>query len=547
MERYMITKSISQFLFVIILFVFGFLALIKFNIISLNSSELPLAIVLNHNEIGLKKGSNYQLEASIYPKDVYYEKVIWSSSNPSVVSVNENTGYLESHKEGVAIIKANVLLNNLESECIVKVSKNDILVKNIKLNNEEINLIKGDSFKIGYNLLPSNATTHNFDYISSDNSIVVVNDKGVIKAVNSGKAIVTIKSRINNVSDSIVVNVYNKLNDEENDVTLTNSFVELGVGIKSKLNNFILPVYASQNINWFSTNNNVAMVSNDGNIIGISEGTAKIIATSIDGKISICEVVVKNDSTKKEEIEILDDNININVGMSKSINYNLYLSNAQTSSIKWSSSNNDVAIVENGVITAKNEGEAEIKVSILNGKFKDSVKVNVNKGNIDTKVEEIIFTNTLYNAMVNDTINLIPNIVPVNSKDYYVEWDSSDKSVAIVENGVVKCLKEGKVIITASVLDVSSSVEIIVGSVYPSLITIEDGDYFNLALNESRYLIKKIVPVNSTNQLVTWLSSNSSIVSVNENGLIKGLSKGNAIITVKTINDKSYSVNVKVS
>ena len=77
------------------------------------------------------------------PYEFYYEEIKWSSSNPSIVSINEKTGYLEAHKEGTVKIKANVLLNNLESECIVNVSKNDILVKNVNLTNEEINLLKG--------------------------------------------------------------------------------------------------------------------------------------------------------------------------------------------------------------------------------------------------------------------------------------------------------------------------------------------------------------------------------------------------------------------
>ena len=61
------------------------------------------------------------------------------------------------------------------------------------------------------------------------------------------------------------------------------------------------------------------------------------------------------------------------------------------------------------------------------------------------------------------------------------------------------------------------------------------------------YLVKKIIPTNSTNQTVTWTSSNSSIVSVDNNGMIKGLKAGTATITVKTVNNKTATVKVTVS
>ena len=72
MNKYSVMKLISKFAFVVIVLIGLFFLLIKFNIITLDSSKLPLAIVLNHDEIGLKLESSYQLEAEIFPKNVSF-------------------------------------------------------------------------------------------------------------------------------------------------------------------------------------------------------------------------------------------------------------------------------------------------------------------------------------------------------------------------------------------------------------------------------------------------------------------------------------------
>lgn len=57
-----------------------------------------------------------------------------------------------------------------------------------------------------------------------------------------------------------------------------------------------------------------------------------------------------------------------------------------------------------------------------------------------------------------------------------------------------------------------------------------------------------IMPENATNKNVTWTSSNSSVATVNEFGLITAVAEGNAIITAETEDgNKSDEINVVVT
>ena len=67
-----------------------------------------------------------------------------------------------------------------------------------------------------------------------------------------------------------------------------------------------------------------------------------------------------------------------------------------------------------------------------------------------------------------------------------------------------------------------------------------------LKAGEKLSLIASISPSDSYNKEVYWSSSNNSVVTVNNNGTIKAISKGNAVITVKT-EDGGYIATCSVT
>ncbi|WP_300351481.1 endo-alpha-N-acetylgalactosaminidase family protein [Clostridium sp.] len=79
-------------------------------------------IKLNKNNLNLKKGEKYTLKAEISPKDATNKEVIWISSNPNVVSVDEN-GNIEAKSVGEAEITVTIKDGGFKDTCKVIVTK----------------------------------------------------------------------------------------------------------------------------------------------------------------------------------------------------------------------------------------------------------------------------------------------------------------------------------------------------------------------------------------------------------------------------------------
>jgi|GEM_PF-2442485 len=81
----------------------------------------PTSIKLSDTTLALLEGDSYNLSYTILPNDANMLGVTWKSSNAAVASVNQS-GYVETYKEGVATISVTTV-NNLTASCTVTVVK----------------------------------------------------------------------------------------------------------------------------------------------------------------------------------------------------------------------------------------------------------------------------------------------------------------------------------------------------------------------------------------------------------------------------------------
>lgn len=150
---------------------------------------------------------------------------------------------------------------------------------------------------------------------------------------------------------------------------------------------------------------------------------------------------------------------------------------------------------------------------------------------------------------ITETVDLTVGVTPSNASKQ-VTWTSSNTSVATVSNGKVTAKAVGTTTITAT-STANTSVKgtaVITVTNDPILVTGISLTPTNLSisLNETATLNASVIPSNATNKSITWSTSNSSIVTVN-NGVVKGIGLGNATVTAKTVDGgftKSCLVNV---
>lgn len=210
-------------------------------------------------------------------------------------------------------------------------------------------------------------------------------------------------------------------------------------------------------------------------------------------------------------------------------------SNALNQKVKWNSSDENVLTVSaNGEIAAVSPGEATIKVTSEDGGHTDSVKISVYEHTTGIELQEQL------KIKVGDHIKLSATTLPLNTSDGSVHWESDDEYIATIDNkGVVYGVKQGNCVVKAKSVDGGYTAECVVTVEQPVAQLLLAEHNISLNVGESRKLSATVLPTNADNKSLVWSSSNSEVVTVNENGEIEALQAGNAYIKVVSVDNPS--------
>ena len=233
-----------------------------------------------------------------------------------------------------------------------------------------------------------------------------------------------------------------KIDKSDEVIELSKSNLELTVGATETLT---VKNQGNEKVNWSSSNANVAAVDN-GKVTAKAEGEAIITAKTDSGKTGECRVVVKAGEIAVESIKLDKTSVELEVGKTVKLTATITPENATNKNITWTTSNDKVATVSGGTITAKGTGDATITAKTANGKeAKCTVKV---------KAAEILATSvkldkTSLRLAVGKEETLKATIEPSNATNKTLTWTSSNTSVATVDkSGKVTAKAEGKTTIT---------------------------------------------------------------------------------------------------
>ena len=173
----------------------------------------------------------------------------------------------------------------------------------------------------------------------------------------------------------------------------------------------------------------------------------------------------------------------------------------------------------------------------------------------DDEVTSVVLNQTELTMKPDDTIQLTATVYPANAANKKMVWTSSNDEVAMVtDEGFVLAMAEGEADITATSAENSSikavchikvenekePVVTIVGIKFeesPVTISMGDTKKLNVIFN----------PVDATNKQLEWKSTKTSVVDVDQEGNIIGVSEGKAIITAKTTDGSNLTINCVVT
>ena len=230
-------------------------------------------------------------------------------------------------------------------------------------------------------------------------------------------------------------------------ITLNVNDTTLLVGEDFQLTAAVAPENATYpEVTWASDNEAVATVV-DGKVTAVAGGNANITATA-DGIVATCKVSVAVPVTA---VKLSQTEVTLNILDTIVLTATVLPENATDKSVTWSSSNEAVATVIDGKVTALTEGEASIVVKTNDGGFTDTCKVVVKIPFIH--VTSVTLDKTEITLHVEETTTLTATILPEAAMDKSVTWSSSNDEVATVSEGVVTAVAEGTATITVTTTD----------------------------------------------------------------------------------------------
>ena len=242
-------------------------------------------------------------------------------------------------------------------------------------------------------------------------------------------------------------------------ISLDSTTIHMTEGDNYTFKATILPENATLDEVFWSTNNpNVATV-NDGLIRALSEGTAIIRVTlAHTGQYAECVVLVQKRIIPVASLSLSESSIIILVGDSTVLDATIIPDSATYKDILWTSENTTIAVVESGLVKALNVGETKIKVATHDGKKCAECKVVVT----DDIYDIISFDSDTIQITEGDRFVLKTNYFSTIYSSNELSWSSSDSSVATVDNGAIKAITEGMVVIKATLAQTKKYVECIV-------------------------------------------------------------------------------------
>jgi len=206
--------------------------------------------------------------------------------------------------------------------------------------------------------------------------------------------------------------------------------------------------------------------------------------------------------------------------------------NAKDKTVIWTTSNADIATVNNGVVTAKSSaGTAIITATSRDGRMTAECFVTVGYNVTGVTLEPKTAT-----IRAGETLKLIPKVRPEDAANKKINWTTSNPAIATITDSIVTAISVGTAIITVTTEegDFTATSTITIQPGIPVTGITLDLPTAMIEPNKTLQLTATIQPDSATNKSVTWKSSNTNIATVNSNGLVTAKNNGTATITVTT-------------
>ena len=493
-----------------------------------NVMYAPTSLTLNKTSMKLMVGeTNDTLTGTV--NEGAASGITLSSSNTRYVKITN--GKLVGVKAGTATITAKTY-NGVKATCKVTVCA---APKSVSFKNKSLTIGCGESVETA--IVYSPATAYSVcTYTSGDPSVATVDPvTGVITGVKAGTVAITAKPQKGTAGVCTVV-----VCPAPTSVSLSQSSYEIAQGMSMTLVPILSPGSAGH-CSFESSDPSVVSVDANGVLKGVKAGTATVKVTTYNGFPISCSVTVtpapaslRYDFTKITMLK--GDSIQIPEPTAYDVNGNVC-----PSTYTYSSSSTRYATVSGSSVKGVKTGTITITAKSYNGKtasFKLTIASSISGLTLVPSAAELYTNGGDYVEQLQLQVGIASGTVAT------LIYTSSDPSIAsVTQDGLVTPLAPGTVTITAKAISgASTSATITVKHLSTSIKL--DAESIELGEGES-YQLHPALDADST-AILTYTTTDESVVSVDENGLMKAVGKGKAVVAVTMQDGTSASMAVNV-
>lgn len=169
-------------------------------------------IDINIDNQELQKGETKQLQITILPQEANDHKVLYSSSNPKVATIDDR-GNIKAISSGTSVITVKAEENNIQNQITITVYSK---VTGITLEKNEFYIPIGEQVQINGIVEPDDANEKGILYSCSNEEVANVQENGIIIANKEGKCIISVCSKENpDIKTELRVFVVRKMDESE--------------------------------------------------------------------------------------------------------------------------------------------------------------------------------------------------------------------------------------------------------------------------------------------------------------------------------------------
>lgn len=479
-------------------------------------------MTLSETAVTARIGNTVQLRATITPDNATNQNVTWKSSNTNVATVSKN-GLVTMKAAGTASIICTSEDNpSVQAFCNVTVLK---AVSGVSLDIESKEMYVGENYRLTYLVTPSDASTPEVIWTSTNTSVVEVDATGMLTAKGVGQAEIIIKTVDGSYMDLCTIVVMQK----PTNVKLAITNLTMNAGEYFYMDAVLTPANSTkEGLVWECVDTDIATVSSTGRITAKAAGTTIIMVKTEGGATAYCKLTVLEAVTA---LELTPEKATIDVGESVTLVTMFTPETASNTNVTWESSDEDVATVnKDGEVTGKQGGVAVITCKTDDGGYNAFCIITVIE-----EITEIKIVPEQYKLGLGKTYQLKVEIANSTASSKDVEWYSSDEDIVTVDkNGKIRGISLGYATITAVALD-GSDAEATCEIRVVTEVTGMTMNYTSITLiqGETFQLDAEIRPADATYDTPSWSSDKEEIALVDDDGIVTAISPGTAWITAE--------------